>query len=170
MEHTGTRFVYDLFRGNGTKLEIRHCGWPQREPEWRRIIPVRNPYDTLLSWIRRSDKNYEPLIFVAMWGEFIMRTHEQECFYFPLDVDSSKRHVMCSDAIKFAGAERSKEFVRGYADAWKPVSKTFGSGKDETVPENMIKPLRFAHEWYEHYTKNWGPHYRRPDNMLGELK
>jgi hypothetical protein len=59
------------------------------------------------------------------------------------------------------------DIIDPWCEAWKPVGES-DRDRDEQIPEHMVAPLAFACEWYEHYTLNFGAHYRDSRNMNGE--
>jgi hypothetical protein len=170
IQHTGTRFTKRFFSEHGTPLVHRHIRDPKEQEEHRRIIPVRNPYDCLLSWRRRRKKHFDFVSFVSLWGEYIMRTENMDAYYFPLDVRKTRRQHMLLHALNFAGFHQNRTIIKSYGEEWRPVSPSVRpeDRAKEVVPEKMIEPLKFAYEWYEHYTKNYGAYLRAEDNMFGD--
>ena len=168
--HTGTRFVIKFFESHGTPVWHRHLYDKQNRPEWKRIIPVRSPYDCWKSWTRRRRREFTDLDFVAIWGEFIMRTEHQDAFYFPLDIDPLRRQMLLMDAVDYIGADRDMEFIKAFAKKWQPrgASARPHEREAEELPGDVENALRFAHEWYRHYTMHWGEHVRNDKTMIGE--
>lgn len=87
-----------------------------------------------------------------------------DAFYVALDAED--RYRMMTDLVMWCGGTPDREIIKPFCDEWKSVRST--KEKGEQVPEYMIKPLEFAHEWYEFYTKNWGKYIRNAQNMNGE--
>jgi len=105
--------------------------------------------------------------FVAMWGHYIWRTQWQDAFYFAFDVPREYRRLMLQKLVSFCGATQDMDIIDPYCDEWKLVGRC-DRDRAEKIPEHMIKPLEFACEWYDHYTLNWGMHFRNSQNTLGE--
>ena len=168
--HTGTRFAMDFFHQNGTPLWHRHLYEKKVRPEWKRIVTVRNPYDCWKSWVSRRRAEFTDLEFVSMWAEFIMRTEHQDAFYFALDVTENRRQWMLSDAVRYIGAEPNRDFIKPFAERWKHKGVSLKKEQRDAiaVPDDVRVALRFADDWYRHYTEDWGEHVRNPANMLGE--
>lgn len=164
--HTGTRFASVFLRHHEVDFFQRHVATPRAVPEWRHVLTVRNPYHCYLTHRRRFPSNTD-VNFVAMWGHYIWRTQWQDAFYLPLDIHPDYRRECLNRLAMFVGATPDLEYINEYASSWKKVGHEEPKGKEE-IPKNMIEPLKFAYEWYEHYTENWGPQFRFSKNTLGE--
>lgn len=161
---TGTRFVSEYLRYIGADYSRRHVGDPPPCPEWRRILPVRNPYDCYLSHKHKGHTRSDAE-FVSKWGSYIWRTQWMDAFYFPLDVPEANRLIMLQQCAQFCGIEPDLNKIWDFE--WKQVGKS-ERDRSKEVPEEIRNQLKFAHEWYEHYTVFWGKHIRHSNNMLGE--
>lgn len=165
--HTGTRFASVFLRHHDVDFFQRHVSCERKVPEWRHVLTVRNPYDCYLTHKRRFPSKLSDEYFVALWGHYIWRTQWQDAFYLPIDIDPDYRRDCLVRLAMFCGATPDMDYIVDYAAAWKKVGHEAPKGKEE-IPESMIEPLKFAHEWYQHYTENWGPQFRHSQNTLGE--
>jgi hypothetical protein len=156
---TGTRFVASALSHLGADFSRRHVGVLPSVPEWRRIIPVRNPYDCYQSHMHHgfSDTDAE---FIEKWANYLWRTQWMDAFYFPLDVPECNRAIVIQSLSDFCGLERDMDLINSFE--WKTIGKT--EDKKEFEPPN----LEFAVEWYKHYTLHWGAKYRHSNNMISE--
>lgn len=102
-----------------------------------------------------------------MWGHYIFRTNYQDAFYVALDCAEEHRPYMLQKLVAWCNGETNWDELYKRVDNWPKIGE---SDRDRTkeVPEHMIKPLEFAHDWYEHYTQYWGPYVRNAEHLLGE--
>lgn len=161
--HTGTGFVGRFFKLQGIPYHQRHVAAPREVPVWRWVLTVRNPYDCYLTHRRQFPSNTDAN-FVAMWGHYLWRTQWMDAFYVALDAED--RHRMMRELVMWCGETPDQEIINPFCDEWQKVRSTRVEG--EQVPDHMIKPLAFAHEWYRFYTEHWGKHIRDSQNMNGE--
>jgi hypothetical protein len=82
-----------------------------------------------------------------------------------MDIAVEDRHQCLLELAQFCGATPDMDFIEDYS-AWEKVGST--NKGEEKVPDTLIHPLKFAHEWYQYYTENWGRHFRHSMNTLGE--
>lgn len=169
MIHTGTRFTLKFFHDHGIQVFHRHVHEQMTKPEWVRILPVRSPYDCYRSWVRRRAKHMDDKLFISRWATYIFHTEQQDAFYFPLDIHESERVPMLKAAVEFIGEKPNMNYIRMYAKDWKRVSPSIREEDrvNDPFPEHMRELLRFADEWYDHYTKNWGGRIRNRQNVIG---
>ena len=162
---TGTRFVSQILRDMGADYSRRHVGDPPPVPEWRRVLTVRHPYDTYLSHMHMGHSKTDAE-FVSKWAHYIWKTQWMDAFYFPLDVKPENREVLIQDLMHFCDVPRTMDFIRSVE--WS--SKNYESDRDRSaqVPPSVRELLKFAVEWYEHYTVFFGARYRHPECMIGE--
>ncbi len=165
--HTGTMFTMACLKFLEVSIHQRHVSESMTRPEIKRIIPVRNPYDCYLSHQHDDPYEYSDEEFISMWATFIWRTEHMDCFYFPLDVDVNYRFKMLMALAEFVDSRVKWNVIKKFE--WGTYDS--GSSRDRSLecPNNMQKHLGFAHEWYEHYTKQWGCHNRDVDDMIGEV-
>jgi hypothetical protein len=95
--------------------------------------------------------------FLSKWG-WLMHECTEDDFYFPLDVDPDERVDLLVSLMWYADGDlaidgSSIKFCEGWG--WQPVNQSDRNPKLK-CPDGMKEHLAFAHEWYEHYTVNWG--------------
>lgn len=163
--HTGTRSIALFLRNCGIKFKQRHVNTPMTRPEWRRVLTVRHPHDCYLTHRRRYPSNTD-VNFVAMWGHYIWRTQWMDAFYVALDCPRENRRMMMQELVQFCNGTPDFGVIDPFCEEWRKVGST--KERDEEFPEHMIEPLKFAVEWYEHYTVFWGARIRNSRNMLSE--
>ena len=165
--HTGTRFASVFLRHHGIDFDQRHVSCKRKVPEWRHVLTVRDPYQCYLTHKRRFPTKLSDEYFVALWGHYIWRTQWQDAFYLPLDIDPQWRETCLKELVQFCGGTADFDYISEYAGNWRKVGHT-GPTEEEEIPENLIEPLKFAYEWYQHYTEDWGAQFRHSRNVLGE--
>ncbi len=153
--HTGTRFVQSFFEHCGIETTRRHVGQKvATHADDIRVIPVRNPYDSYLSWQYLHPGS--ELDFIGMWGKLVWKS--KNAFFFPLDIDPKKRVRMLCSALWNARSDILIDNIweaKCRAFEWKPVSQS-DRNRHLECPDEIKRALSFAYEWYEYYTVNWG--------------
>ncbi len=156
---TGTNFVQSALAHIGADFTRRHVGQPMSRPEWRRVLPVRNPYDCYQSHMHHGYSKSDAE-FITKWAAYMWRTQWMDAFYFPLDVAICNREIVLQSLMDFCGVERNMDLIDSFD--WKPVYVT--EDKREFEPPD----LEFAEEWHKHYTLHWGSKMRPSNNMISE--
>lgn len=82
-------------------------------------------------------------------------------------MDPDWRETALRELVMFCGGTPDLPFIAEYAAEWRKVGHVDPT-EEEEIPKVMIEPLKFAYEWYEHYTENWGRYFRNSENTLGE--
>ena len=85
--HTGTHFLKQLLESAGEQVRARHWeGWSKTDQQI--IAPIRNPYDTFVSWVNRErDQD-----FLEKWQIFNEAYETQDLLILPIDTnDRDKR-------------------------------------------------------------------------------
>ena len=164
--HTGTRFVTHFLKACGIKYNQRHVASPRTIPEWRHILTVRHPYKCYLTYKYRFPSNSDEN-FVALWGHYIWRTQWMDAFYLPLEVPEEHRRDMLAKLMSFCNETQNFDIIDPWCEKWEKVGKS-DRDRAKEIPRHMVAPLEFACEWYEHYKRHWGMHFRDSQNMNGE--
>lgn len=150
---TGTRFAERLLDHLGVIYSARHTDDPQPCFGLKRIVMVRNPYDTYLSHANMKEPRHtkSDLEFISTFAEYIWNTSHMDAFYLPLDIEPDYRDLLIAECASFCGVDRKNSI--GFK--WENRD---ASERDMTkeVSSDMKKHLRFAYNWYQHYTAFWG--------------
>lgn len=118
--HTGTLFLKDLLRSNGVNVRARH--WEAWKPTEELIVaPIRNPYDTYVSWVSRERKQH----FITKWKIFNIAYLTQDLVIIPIDTIDRDEHL--TSLSKRLGKELKTE--------WKPINQ--GPRKKIDFPDLM---------------------------------
>jgi hypothetical protein len=163
---TGTRFVASALSHIGADFSRRHVGYMPPVPEWRRVLPVRDPYECYLSHMHHGYSKTDSE-FVSKWASYLWRTQWMDAFYFPIDTIPHNRQVVIQSLMTFCGKSFDGDVIDSFV--WK---NEHASDRDREleVPEHVKHQLAFAKEWHKHYTLFWGAKHRHAENMLGEGK
>lgn len=163
--HTGTRTAHRFLKLFDVKVNQRHVASPRTVPAWRRVLTVRHPHDVYKTWKRRfpSEPDYN---FVASWGHYIWRTSWQDAFYLAWDIPKDNRRWMLNELCMWCNVTPDFDIIDPFCEEWPKVGS--GSTGDEVFPDYLENALKFAVEWYEHYTLYPGRRIRDAQNMIGE--
>jgi hypothetical protein len=90
-----------------------------------------------------------------------------DAFYVSLDLPPENRRCQMQQLMTFCNETPNFDIIDPFCEKWEKVGAC-DRDRSEEIPSHMINPLKFAVEWYEHYSLRWGMYFRDSTNLLGD--